>query len=445
MKIKNYVPEEIKPTPKQTKKINVTVKGDEIIFGDENSFEKTSISFQRTLRIPDDKKIYPLPPSLGPFPIEKVDDYLDKVPESWKAHGGVFIPMYQREAMWMKFNGVKNDPKAVKVAIGKVNALSGKTWDQSLKNGENDYVVIPEQPWLDGINAGDGTVRQFVAMPLGGGYTVEGQVTGKEEFGGIQLCVYDSKVEKPKKEEEIMKYPEYSFIEHEIQPYIVPKIPKNKKGIVPMQMNQLQPSLQSMQMQPQSSMTTGSSYPMQPENLMSMMDSCESDDFSFSESAPSSSMMKKKKSAPVKEMEKDSFVEERSTFSEAKEMGLASGGRMKQKIYKDQYGVNYWDETNYGRVFVHIVNSAMYSKITGKSLPETPISAQTYADYGYAWYDIWDEGKSSIKKSEILSNVKSVKEIDQQKFGYSNQNDSSIKINHIVKLKQKDEIRDGNW
>src|SRR5215470_3778380 len=50
-----------------------------------------------------------------------------------------------------------------------------------------DYVVVPDQPWLDGINAGDGYVRQFVAMPLGLGYTVEGQVTGAEEFGGIQL------------------------------------------------------------------------------------------------------------------------------------------------------------------------------------------------------------------------------------------------------------------
>lgn len=34
-------------------------------------------------------------------------------------------------------------------------------------------MVSPEQPWLDGIADGDGTVRQFVAMPLGSGYSVE--------------------------------------------------------------------------------------------------------------------------------------------------------------------------------------------------------------------------------------------------------------------------------
>lgn len=101
--------------------------------------------------------------------------------------------MYQREAMWIKFNGQYNNPKAVKVAIGKVNAISGKTWDQSLKKDVEDYCVIPDQPWLDGINAGNGHIKQFVAMPLGQGYTVEGQVTGKEEFGGIQLIVYENK------------------------------------------------------------------------------------------------------------------------------------------------------------------------------------------------------------------------------------------------------------
>jgi hypothetical protein len=34
-------------------------------------------------------------------------------------------------------------------------------------------VVCPDQPWLDGINAGDGYIRQFVAMPLGMGYTAK--------------------------------------------------------------------------------------------------------------------------------------------------------------------------------------------------------------------------------------------------------------------------------
>jgi hypothetical protein len=84
-------------------------------------------------------------------------------------------------------------PCAVKVAVGKINAVSGEPWDEKIVPGRQDYVVCPDQPWLDGINAGEGYIRQFVAMPLGMGYTVEGQVSGKEEFGGIQVVVFEPK------------------------------------------------------------------------------------------------------------------------------------------------------------------------------------------------------------------------------------------------------------
>jgi len=34
------------------------------------------ISFQRTLRVPDDGRIYPLPAGLGTFPLRHADDHL---------------------------------------------------------------------------------------------------------------------------------------------------------------------------------------------------------------------------------------------------------------------------------------------------------------------------------------------------------------------------------
>ena len=59
--------------------------------------------------------------------------------------------------------------------------------DRAPRQDPQNYVVLPDQPWLDGINAGDGFIRQFVAVPLGSGATVEGQVTGQETHGGVQL------------------------------------------------------------------------------------------------------------------------------------------------------------------------------------------------------------------------------------------------------------------
>lgn len=59
--------------------------------------ERFSVDFQRTLRIPDDGRTYPLPPGLGAFPVSRVADYTRRIPREWHRENGFFIPMYQRE------------------------------------------------------------------------------------------------------------------------------------------------------------------------------------------------------------------------------------------------------------------------------------------------------------------------------------------------------------
>ena len=51
-------------------------------------------------------------------------------------------------------------------------------------------MAVPEQPWLDGFRVEEGLIRQFVAMPLGAGYTAEEQLTGEAEHGGLQIAAY---------------------------------------------------------------------------------------------------------------------------------------------------------------------------------------------------------------------------------------------------------------
>ena len=152
-----------------------------------------SMNLQRTLRIPDDGHDYPLPPGLGAFPLRHVDDFASRLPELWKKHGGVMLPMYQSEALWLNFQG--GYPFAVKVATGKINALTGESWTDDIHRDPQDYMVTPDQPWLDGYCVDKGTIRQFVAMPLGGGYTVEEQITGEAVHGGLQIVVYPMKAE----------------------------------------------------------------------------------------------------------------------------------------------------------------------------------------------------------------------------------------------------------
>lgn len=297
------------------------------------------LSFQRTLRIPDDGGTYPLPPGIGRFPIRRVRDYGDRVPNSWRRRGGVFLPIYQREAMWLCFDPPPWRPCALQVAVGKVNAISGERWSGRLTSDPQNYLVCPDQPWLDGINAGEGFIRQFVAMPLGLGYTVEGQITGREEEGGVQVKVFEPRPG---------RFPD----------------------------------------QPPA---------WDPEMLGDAMVCC----------------------APTAEME----------------MGLGAGGRMRQKIYPDEYGIDTWDPLNTGRVFVHLANSMMWREITGEEPPATPVSPRTYAQYGLPWFDLYDEDKSDIKAPAALRGVRSVKEIDASRGFGPLQDDAAVDLGKCPILK----------
>ncbi|MEU0374172.1 hypothetical protein ABZ070_28745, partial [Streptomyces sp. NPDC006283] len=161
----------------------VRIEGNSLLLGD-----GVRVRFIRTLRLPE-SGTHPLPPGLGEFPVRRVEDHADTVPPQMLERGGVMLPVYLREAMWLSFAG-STEPAALQVGVGKVCAVSGEPWRGKLTRKPQNYVVLPRQPWLDGINSGKGTVRQFVAVPLGVGATVEGQVTGEETWGGVQLQAF---------------------------------------------------------------------------------------------------------------------------------------------------------------------------------------------------------------------------------------------------------------
>ncbi|KAF3942435.1 hypothetical protein ABW19_dt0206667 [Dactylella cylindrospora] len=149
------------------------------------------IDFNRTLRLPELNSIHDQPSGLGSIHINSMSAVTKRLLASQNESlidmakkGGVFFPLYQREAVYMSFNS-SQDVFAVRVFVGGVNAVSGLTWNNPPR--KQDYLVIPPQSRLDGVAMGEEMVRQFVAMPLGTGYSVEKQVTGKETIGGLQL------------------------------------------------------------------------------------------------------------------------------------------------------------------------------------------------------------------------------------------------------------------
>ncbi|MDE2873688.1 MAG: hypothetical protein OXQ94_18620, partial [Gemmatimonadota bacterium] len=177
----------------------ITIVGGQLSFRfpEVHRFAECGIAFQRTLRIPDDEQTYPLPPGFGRFPLRHLDDFADRLPRESIRRGGVVMPIHQAEALWIKFEDRLGSPYpcAIKIATGKVCAISGEPWQEGLTRDPQNYVVVPGQPWLDGYCVAKGTVRQFVAMPLGDGHTVEEQLTGQGIYGGLQIAVYPMKRE----------------------------------------------------------------------------------------------------------------------------------------------------------------------------------------------------------------------------------------------------------
>ena len=124
--------------------------------------------------------------------------------------------------MWISFVCQFDKRFVVRPFVGGVNGISGEslvgnmaTMVRHLNNlgPKQDYLTLPDQPWLDGVASAPGQVKQFVSVPMtpqskskarqsssdagldgshyhlqdAGGKSIEFQLTGKDEVGGIQL------------------------------------------------------------------------------------------------------------------------------------------------------------------------------------------------------------------------------------------------------------------
>ncbi|MEJ7608881.1 MAG: hypothetical protein WKF37_22060 [Bryobacteraceae bacterium] len=77
--------------------------------------------------------------------------------------------MHPWEALWFSFEAVSWKPNAVQLSSGGVNVLTGEASGLPLSAQPQNYLVVPEQPWLDGFKTSAGVVSQFVAAPFGEG------------------------------------------------------------------------------------------------------------------------------------------------------------------------------------------------------------------------------------------------------------------------------------
>jgi len=302
------------------------------------------VRFVRTLRLPE-TGTHALPPGLGEFPLRRVEDHPDTVPAEWLARGGVMLPVYLREAMWLSFGGT-TEPAALQVGVGKVCAVSGRPWRPRPARDPQNYVVLPRQPWLDGINSGQGTVRQFVAVPLGLGATVEGQVTGEEVWGGVQLQSF------PLNDAALHAW-------REEQRRLAEAAQRQRARMAPGGYGAPAP----MTAAPGSMAAPGSPVP------------------------PASA------GAPPRA---------------AAAMGLGVGGSMRQEVYKDDRPLSDWSAVASGRVFVHLMTPPEWRRVTGEAPPPSPVDRAAYTRAGLPWFDYYDQDATDLDPPDELGSVKPV-------------------------------------
>ncbi|QPC69412.1 hypothetical protein HYE68_000164 [Fusarium pseudograminearum] len=343
------------------------------------------ICFKRTIRVPDNDDTNDLPPDAGSFPLYKVDDYAQTLPLSMTQKGGLFIPMYQKEAIWIGFKSTRR--YAIKIFIGGINAVSGEpsVADAAttlrrrnlIRQGKSvqDYVVVPGQHWLDGIAVEQGNVRQFVAMPAGKGHSVESQITGEEVTGGIQFEIsrLDIKPRDIKKEDEISL-----MVQSLTRGYISLKVSRADT------VAEFKARFEAKEKVPSDLLrfTYGRRQLEDHETLAEYH-------------------------LPNHGLIQTAIRLRGGGVNASAEMHMAAGGRITQGIVALQ-------KLRYSKTVpvtfnVQILNSASFERVTGKKPPQSPITAKWYADAGYPFFSIYEEPTTICGD---FAGVKSVAEID---------------------------------
>ncbi|KAG1767368.1 hypothetical protein EV702DRAFT_1147118 [Suillus placidus] len=408
-----------------------------------------TIYFRRTVRVPETANPNRLPPGLGSFPLYNVAEFSHVLPQNMVEKGGLFIAMYQREAMWLQFNS--NKTFAIRIYVGGINVITGEPMVPNMatllerQNGikkKQDYIIVPSQPWLDGIATGRGMVKQFAAVPYGSGYSIEHQITGSETTGGLQIEVipaYQASVH--------LKGVDIHRTPHELGLSLGSETTMTNLNALPpprTASSGMQNSSTGRVMQIFVKKLNGKTLPIMAASSDTIHDikliiqdtqrippdeqrlqhggRDLKDDHTLSdyyinkestlylvlrlrgggEGTPMSSSGRKKRPMICSSGRKSTPM-----------MSFGAGGTIKQAINKDHNDPRIWDVGRTKIFNVQVLNAAHFEDITKMMAPPTPVDIEAYAAAGLPFFDIFNEVPTDVHGFNRFMKIKTVSMIDR--------------------------------
>ena len=332
--------------------------------------------------------------------------------------------------MWIKFEAKR--VFALKILLGDVNGISGMGAKPSqsidVPNGMQDYIVVPGQPWLDGIATAPGQIKQFVAVPYGSGYSIEQQVskhpsrtmssilmhhqlTGRETVGGMQIQVIPLYPPLPKSwgGGRVIETPHgFRFTHGSIfDKAAIDGVPKLWGGY------QIYVRTLSGRCVTVDTMRGDLIYDIKrrAENELGIPQN------DFLSLIYRRRVLHDCRDLKYYNIQKESTLQFicllRGGAETTPVMSFGAGGLIKQTIVdpgEEYSSYRHWDVDSAKTFHLHVVNAAHFEELTGIIAPDTPITMEQYASRGLPFFDIYNE-----KPSQIYGNfggLKTVAELD---------------------------------